>query len=64
LSVWATPDRAGAAIGEPIARHGPQRKTIVELTTGEHSGVRRDPATMELKLHLSVEIEPHPLGSP
>jgi hypothetical protein len=57
LSVRATPDRADAAIGEPIARHGAQTKSIVELTIGEHAGVRCGPATMQLKLHSPVETE-------
>jgi hypothetical protein len=49
---------AGAAIGEHIARHRAQTKSIVEFAIGEQSGVRGDPATMELKLYPPVEIEP------
>ena len=48
----------GADIDGHIARHGAETEGTVELTTGRQSDLEVDPATVKLKLHPAVEIEP------
>jgi ABC-type Fe3+ transport system substrate-binding protein len=49
---------AGAAVGQPFARHRAEAKRIVEFAIGEQTGVRRDDRTAKLQRQPAVEIKP------
>ena len=45
-------------LGQQIARHGAEAKSVVEFAVSQQSSIGSDPRTMELQLHAVVEIEP------
>ena len=49
---------ARTRIDEFIADHQGQAEGIIEFATGQQSGVGGDTGTVELQLHLAVEIQP------
>lgn len=54
-----SPILASARVGEHVARHPAETDSVVEFPVGQQSGIGRDPRTMELNVHVTVEIEPN-----